>query len=159
MLTLEVITYILSLALQVAGAILLIIKYWGRTQERIIEEYFPGSNIIKRDDENNVHLEKKKVQKCAQTIYHNRMAFVFIAIGYGLSVFGATSGVCPWCLALYIALCTIVIVILERVVSIVVSKMLYREDIVLPYSEIEDIADTAMTNAEIEAMVNETFGK
>ena len=48
----EVITYVLSLAFQVAGAVLLIIKYLGRTRERIIEEYFPGSNVAKRDGNN-----------------------------------------------------------------------------------------------------------
>ena len=157
MLTFEVAAYILSLALQVAGAIMLIIKYWGRTQERIIEEYFPGSNIIGRDEENNVRLEKRKVQKCAQIIYHNRMAFIFIAIGYGLSVFGEASGVCRWRMALYIVLCTIIIILLESVVSVAISKLFYREDIVLPYSEIEDIADTAITASEIEAMFNGTY--
>ena len=156
MLTLEVIAYVLSLAFQVAGAILLIIKYWGRTKERIIEEYFPGSNIIEPDDDDNVHLEKRKVQKCAQTIYHNRMAFVFIAIGYGLSVFGATNGVGPWCLALYVTLSTILIILLEKIVSIVISKILYRQDIIMPCGEVEDIADTVtvVTASDIDAMLN-----
>ena len=154
-----VITYVLSLAFQIAGAVLLIIKYWGRTRERIIDEYFPGSNIIGRDDENNAHLEKRKVQKCARIIYHNRMAFLFIAIGYGLSVFGETSGVCRWCLALYVALCTIILILFERAISIVISKVFYREDIVLPYSEIEDIADTVITSSEIDAMFAKIYNK
>lgn len=70
--------YILSLSLQIAGAVLLIIKYLGRTRERIIEEYFPGRSIVKRDDNNVTRLEKSKVQKCARKVYDNRMAFVFI---------------------------------------------------------------------------------
>ena len=157
MLTLGVAIYVLSLAFQVAGAVLLIIRYWGRTKERIIEEYFPGSNIIGRDEDNNVRLEKTKVQKCAQTIYDNRMAFVFIAIGYILSIFGTTNGACQYCLLAVLVMSTIVIILLEKGISIVVSKMLYREDIVLPYSEIEDIADTTITGSEIEAIINGTY--
>ena len=42
-------------------------------------------------------------------------------------------------------------------ISIVISKVFYREDIILPYSEIEDIADTAITASEIEAMFNGTY--
>lgn len=155
MLTLEVVVYILSLAFQVSGAVLLIIKYWGRTRERIVDEYFPGSNFIDRDENNNVRMKKEKVQKCAQTIYGNRMAFVFISVGYILSIFGATNEARKSCILSLVIISTIIIILLEKGISVAISKKFYKKDIEMPYSNIKDIADTVATNSEIDALFPE----
>ena len=149
MVTMEVIAYILSLAFQVAGAVLLIIKYWGKTRERIIEDYFPGSNVAERDENNNITLEKHKVQACAQNIYDNRMAFVFIAIGYILSVFGAIDDICRVCILAYVIVTTIVIIIVEKLMSIMISKIIYTNDIILPYKQVEDKVETTATSDDM----------
>lgn len=154
-LKLEVLFYIFSLAFQVAGAVLLIIKYWGKTKERIIDEYFPGSNIAERDKDNNVILKKEIVQSCAQKVYDNRMAFLFIAIGYVLSIFGTLNeGYRLYVLAL-VVVSTVIIILLEKGISIFVSKRIYNEDIILPYSKVEHIADTIITASEIEELFTE----
>lgn len=148
----EVITYVLSLAFQVAGAVLLIIKYLGKTRERIIEEYFPGSNVAKRDENNMATLDKERVQICAQKIYDNRMAFLFIAIGYILSVFGSINGECKIYILLFVIVSTAVIIGVEKGMSIIVSKVIYKNDILTPYSNLEDRVETIITNEEIDKM-------
>lgn len=152
----ESIAYILSLAFQVAGAVLLIIKYCGNTKQRIIDEYFPGSNIAERDENDNAKLEKEKVQKCAQTIYDNRAAFVFIAIGYILSVFGDAQDKCKLCMLAYVIVFTMAIIVLEKRISIKISKVIYRNDIEIPYNDIKNRADTEATESEIDEMFNNT---
>ena len=152
LLKIQVIVYILSLAFQIAGAILLIIKYWGNTKQRIIDEYFPGSNLAKRDENNNTKLEKEKVQKCAQGIYDNRAAFLFIAIGYVFSIFGESQGKCRFCILLYVFVFTTLIISTEKCISIMISKLIYKYDIIIPYSEIENIADTDVTQKEIDEL-------
>ena len=151
----EVVSYVLSLAFQVAGAVLLIIKYFGKTKERIINEYFPGSNIAKRDSRGNTVLKKEKVQSCVQTIYDNRMAFVFIAVGYILSIFGAINEECKICVLLGVFFFTTIIIIIEKGLSIIISKILYKEDMEITFSEIADRADTIVTNEEIDKLFEE----
>lgn len=42
--------YVLSLAFQVAGAVLLIVRYLGKTKQRVIEDYYPGTGVASTDD-------------------------------------------------------------------------------------------------------------
>lgn len=144
--------YILSLAFQVAGAVLLIIKYWGRTRERIIDEYFPGSNVIERDKNNNVKLQKDKVQECARRIYDNRAAFLFIAVGYILSIFGEMQGKCKVCVLAFVISSTVIIIILEKNWSYIAAEYFYKEDIPLKYDDIKEKADTCITSSEVDDM-------
>lgn len=148
----EVAIYIMSLALQVAGAVLLIIKYFGKTKDRIIDEYFPGSNIVERDKNNNVTLRKEKVQECVRQIYDNRMAFVFIAVGYVLSIFGSTNSACKICLFAYLVVFTVAIIWLEKSISRIIANKYYDEDIVIPFEDIESVADTFITEEEIKSL-------
>lgn len=144
-----VFAYTLSLAFQVAGAVLLIIKYFGRTKERIIDEYFPGSNYVKYDENENVTLEKNKVQECVQRIYSNRMAFVFIVIGYILSIFGIVPEKNKGCILVFVIVGTIIIILLGKGISVKISKLLYKEDIIRPYKDVEDKAEIAYSSEEI----------
>ena len=155
----KLLLYILSLAFQVAGAVLLIIKYCGKTKQRIISEYFPGSNVIERDDNDMVHLEKKKVQECVKRIYDNRISFAYIAIGYVLSVFGESSNSSKVEISFYMIFFTITLILVERIISSTFARLLYRTDIEMKYSEIEDIADTFVTEKEIDEMFDDIFGK
>ena len=54
---------LLSIALQLSGAILLMIKFWGKRKEEILQQYFNSSEIICRDDGEEISLRKEKLQK------------------------------------------------------------------------------------------------
>lgn len=155
----KLILYILSLAFQVAGAVLLIIKYCGKTKQRIISEYFPGSNVIERDDDDRVHLKKEKVQECVKRIYDNRISFAYIAIGYVLSIFGESSNSSKVEILFYMIFFTITLILIEKIISSAFARLLYRTDIEMEYSEIEDIADTVATEKEMDEMLDDIFGK
>lgn len=87
--TIEELCYVISIALQFSGSVLLLLYYWGRTKELIKELYFPGTNVVKQDDNDNVTLEKEKVLSVATQIYKNRTAFMMLAVGFLLGVFGS----------------------------------------------------------------------
>lgn len=63
-------------------------KYWGNTKKRIIYEVFPGTGIANNDGNNNTILSLNQVRDSARRIYANRIAFIYIALGYMMSVFG-----------------------------------------------------------------------
>ena len=48
--------YIIAISLQLAGAVILIINYCRNTHNQIIDRYFPGSNLVERD--NNAPMER-----------------------------------------------------------------------------------------------------
>ena len=72
--------YTMSISLQIAGALILLLWSLGNTKKKVIKSYFPGSNIAERDDNNRVYLRKEKLRKKAKDIYMNRIAFIFLII-------------------------------------------------------------------------------
>ena len=41
--------YTMSISLQIAGALILLLWSLGNTKKKVIKSYFPGSNIAERD--------------------------------------------------------------------------------------------------------------
>ena len=154
---LDTLFFVFSIAFQVAGAVILIIKYFGKTEERIKQEYYPGSNIAPRDENEYTKLEGKKCMECAQRIYDNRASFSFIALGYILSIFGDASGQCRVCVLMMTITCTIVIILLEKGISNLISYVFYRNGIECPYSEVSEWADTEATKEEIEELAKKEY--
>lgn len=79
---------ILSISLQLSGAVILLL--WclkGASKEQVVRKYFPGSNTVKRDDEDNCKLSKEKLQAITSEVYVNALAFVDLIIGYLIAYF------------------------------------------------------------------------
>ena len=73
--------YVVSLSLELAGAIILLINFLGNTKKIVILTYFPGSNVAERKND-EIILKKNKLQERARNVYMNRTAFIYIIIGY-----------------------------------------------------------------------------
>lgn len=80
--------YIIAISLQLAGAVILIINYCRNTHNQIIDRYFPGSNLVERDNKDNIVLEKERVQEVVREIFMNRCAFFYIGAGYIVGIYG-----------------------------------------------------------------------
>ena len=149
---------IFSIAFQVAGAIILLL--WclkGAKLESIIEKYFPGSNIAKRDDENNCVLEKEKLRKISKDIYINIFAFINLILGYGLSFYAVSNKSKTKALILTI-LITLIIIGLEYLLSYLISICRFKENLTVNYDKLKNFdVDTDITNKEIEDMFSEVF--
>ena len=125
----DVIAYILSLSFQIAGAVMLIIKYLGDTEGMILEEYFPESGVIGADENDYVTLEKKKMQLCAVNIYINRASFTYIACGYALSVLGKMDGECKVCIIFAVAAFTVALILATHKACRYIARKKYNQDI------------------------------
>ncbi len=153
----KIVLFILALSFQISGAILLIIKYWGKTRQRIINEYYPGTGIASNDGENNAVLDANRVRECATGIYANRMAFVFIAIGYALSIFGEKGNAGNIVVLFSTAVTTTILVIIEGKASKLIAKKLYQEDIVIPYDELPDYIDRTLSKKDVDDIIGNLY--
>lgn len=146
----EVQAYVWSLALQVAGAVLLIIKYFSNTNDRLLDEYYHGGGVIIKDPKSEeVILYKDRLQQCAKNIYDNRMSFIYIAAGYILSIFGDKNNACNICILATLASFVIALILLEKMLAICIAKIVYKKDKPIKYSEMGDRINYIIT-AELE---------
>lgn len=144
------IIYAVSITLQVSGSILLLLFYFrGKTKDIAIHEYFPGSNIARRDEHNNITLGKEKLQEAVVLIYKNRIAFVMLACGYLIGIFGRNDGH-DLAIAGSVVAMTVFVIWLINVICRLVAQKRYQADEVIPYDSIKDYADTTVSPAEID---------
>lgn len=156
--TCETWIYILAISLQVAGAICLIINYWGNVKEKVIMTYYAGGEIPKAQDNNMVRLKRERLQSCAKDIYMNRFAFICIAIGYGLGLYGEiTENTNKLNALLAIILFCILIICIGCSISGLVSKKVYKEDMEVDRKIIEKIADVQWSDKEEREFIDSLF--
>ena len=103
---------VLSIAFQLSGAVLLTIRFWGKRKNEILQQYFNSSEIICRDDGEEVVLRKEKLQKIFKEIYLTRFSFIYIVIGYVLSIFDMSISKC--CAILIILFVTLLLILLAH---------------------------------------------
>ena len=151
------IIYAVSIALQVSGSVLLLLYYFrGKTKDLAVHEYFPGSNIARRDEQNNITLEKEKFQKTVGFIYKNRIAFVMLACGYLIGIFGRNDGH-ELVIAGSVAVMTVVVIALTNGICRLITLKRYDVDEKIPYDSVKDFVDTVITDAEMDEMLNEVY--
>ena len=142
---------IISISLQLSGAVLLLL--WclkGASKEQVVRKYFPGSNTVKRDDEDNCTLSKERLQAITSEVYVNALAFVDLILGYLIAYF-VQNTIEPIMAVILTVLLTIVMIALERVIAQKLAKRKYSEDLVIPYSYLEKYGvDTFSTIKEID---------
>ncbi|MDY4949212.1 MAG: hypothetical protein SO128_07555 [Clostridium cadaveris] len=85
----EEMLYILSLSFQVAGALILLRKslkekVLDKAKEIYVSE-FKGPLMC---EDNKIVLYKERIQEIAMDIYIDRIAFLYLTIGYSISIFG-----------------------------------------------------------------------
>lgn len=150
---------VISISLQLTGAVILLL--WclkGANKEQIIRKYFPGSNTVKRDDDDNCVLNKEKLQAITSEVYVNALAFVDLIIGYLIAYF-VTDTFEPMVAVVLTILLTAVLIISEHIIARKLAACKYPNDIVIPYSNLEKYGvDTFATDKEVSDMLDEVFG-
>ncbi len=153
----ELVTYILSLAFQISGAILLILKYWGNTKQKIIHEYFPGAGIANNDGKDKATLDLSLVRECAIEIYSSRGAFIYIALGYALSVIGKRGNVTNATVLLMVFISSGILICIEIVIARVLAKIIYKEDFKIPYADLPEYIDRTASSKDIEELLKDYY--
>lgn len=62
------ILYFISIALQVSGALILILFCWGNTEKRVLNTIFPANTSVHREDDDTVIISKDKLFNAEQRI-------------------------------------------------------------------------------------------
>lgn len=141
--------YILSVSLQVAGALILLLWACGNTKERIKDKYYPEIRTAERDKDENITMDVKIIRKCASAIYMNRFSFLYIALGYYVAVFGNV-GDRKTVIAVSVLGVTIVLMIFAVTLSNILALIIYRKDWKINIDELNNDVMTPMTNKEID---------
>lgn len=87
--------FLISIALQVSGALILILFCWGNTERRVLNTIFPANTSLHREGDDTVIISKEKLYRAHKEILLNRYAFIFIGLGYLLNLFGENEGLNP----------------------------------------------------------------
>lgn len=149
--------YLISLALQISGAIILIIFCWGNTEHRVLNTIYPANSSLHREDDNTVIISKEKLFKAHKTVLLNRNSFVFIALGYLISLFGSAKGVNPWEGLVIVIVASVVFIVVGVLVSHLRAKMRNRRDRVYEYEDLCSKLDNDVSSNYIKSEVVENF--
>ena len=121
--------------------------------------YYPGTGIANNDGDDNAILEVDRVRECVKEIYGNRMAFIYIAVGYALSIFGDKGIFNNGFVLAMVTLSSIIFIVLEILLAKVLAKKMYKEDIKIPYNDLPDHIDRTISKKDIERMFSDTIGE
>lgn len=150
--------YLLSLSLQIAGSFILIYFCWGKTKSLVFNTIFPANTAIHREEDNTVIICKHKLINAHKKILLNRIAFIFIGMGYLLSVFGSNEGLCRWMGMLLIVIMSAIIMALGVMGVCLIAKLQNKKDYTISYEHLclilESDVNANLTNTEIDEIVN-----
>lgn len=79
--------YIISIAFQLSGALLLMIFSLSTKRERVVKKFINKNIIIQNYDE-TLHYDKSELKETFKIAYLNKCSFLFIALGYLIGVMG-----------------------------------------------------------------------
>ena len=146
--------YLMSLALQVSGALILIFYYWGNTERRVLNIIFPANSSVHREDDDIVIISKEKLRKAHGEVMLNRIAFAFIAAGYLISLFGKNEGVKPLVGLVIVIAFNVALIAVGVMVSNLIAKAWNRNDRVFQYDDlcekVESDVSSNYTKSELE---------
>ena len=142
--------YVLSISLQVAGALMLVkFLFYKGTRKNILKETISSKPDIDGGEhaENGIifDLRIKEMRQCASTTYKNLIAFIYITLGYLLSVFGVTKAENRFCIAFCIVIDALLLLAVGLLLAYITAILLFRKDssvILKDNGEIEEIPET-----------------
>lgn len=145
--------YEFSISMQLSGALILLLWCFSKISTNAIDMCFPGVIFAKRKDSGEPYIEKGVIQNKVKTIFLNMCAFVYISIGYLVSVFAENDMEKPWCKLLLIVVMTIIFLSVAYLISRYMSAAWGREDRLLSEEEIEKYnIPTEISEHEIEGL-------
>ncbi len=131
--------FIVMIVFQLSGALILLYASVNTRKEKIIQNCFPGSNFVTRDNENKCVIQKEKLQKSAHTIYLNITTFINLVIGYALAAFSFTQRLPTFLVVILIICGSIVLSWGEYCLCRSIARRKYAEDRIVSYNDLEPL--------------------
>lgn len=152
----EQIVFLVSIALQLSGALILIFFCWGNTERRVLNTIYSATSTIHREEDNTVIICKEKLREAHKEVLLNRNGFIFIAAGYLLSLLGTSDGICRWTGFAIVLVLSVVLVGIGVAVSYMISRICNRHDKRYEFedlcSKLDKEVDTNVINSEIDEL-------
>ena len=143
--------YGVSLSLELAGAIILLINFLGNTKKIVILTYFPGSNVAERKND-EIILKKNKLQERARNVYMNRTAFIYIIIGYISGIWSNMGKTNKFAIALMIGIVCFVLTMAGNAISKKIAEKKFEKDIAISFDSVKEIVDIPISKEEIDGL-------
>ena len=114
--------YILSVSLQVAGALLLMLNVLSTKREKVIRR-FVGKGLLCRDNNTNaISYDQNALKAVFQEAYLSKFAFAYIIMGYLFGVFGTIASEYRNIIATAIVAATALLILLSYLVVYLILK-------------------------------------
>ena len=149
--------YFISIALQVSGALILILFCWGNTERRVLNTISPANTSVHREEDNTVIISKEKLFKAHKEILLNRYAFIFIGAGYLLNLFGENEGLNPWIGFAIVIASSVIIVSVGVLVAHLYAKCRNRCDRRYKFDDLCSKLDNDISTNYIDSEIDEIF--
>lgn len=142
--------FILTIALQTAGALILLFGSLACRKKHLIEDCVPGSNVFERDENEMCTIEARILRKKATRKYRNVAGFVNLTLGYLLAAISPSPEFAQLCNFLFVILFVALILITEEILIRFLVKRFFIEDEKVPYETLAKYgADTIITSKEL----------
>lgn len=149
--------FLISVALQVSGALILILFCWGNTERRILNTIYPANSNICREEDNTVIISREKLIRAYKNVLLNRTAFILIGLGYLLSLFGSNDGMCAWKGLVIVVIASVVIVGVSVFTIHIIAKIRNRKDKIYQYEELCSKLDSDLATNAIYSEIDEAL--
>lgn len=124
----------------------------------MLNTIYSATSTIHREDDNTVIISKEKLYKAHKEVLLNRNAFIFIAVGYLLSLFGTSDGICHWVGFTIVLITSAVLVSVGVFLAHIIAKVCNKQDRRYGFedlcSKLEKDVDTNMIKSELDAIFN-----
>lgn len=147
--SLENILGLTSIALQLAGAILLLVRFWGNLRKDVLHEYFNSNINVNKDFGEEIMLHKDKIKKIIANIYLTRISFIYILMGYVLAVFQQTES--KIIAILFILTTALILLAIAQLATLLIFKIKLKKDIKISYEEAVNDGDAQQIMSKEEA--------
>lgn len=149
--------FLLSIALQVSGALILIIFCWGNTERRILNTIYPANASIHREDDNTVIISRDKLIRAHKNVLLNRTAFILIGLGYLSSLFGSNEDICALKALVIVVIASVVILAVVVFAIKKIAEICNRKDKKYQYEELCSKLDSDLATNMIYSEIDEAF--
>ncbi|MGN0680884.1 MAG: hypothetical protein ACI4LY_02615 [Candidatus Fimisoma sp.] len=105
--------YIIAISFQLAGALLLIVRYWFKSVEDQLK-YIEGKRTHTEGNTLMLGASQPNDSEMVEEIWLNRLAFAYIAVGYLLGIWGDPLSVNRWWITLAVVLLVCILVVIGK---------------------------------------------
>lgn len=108
--------YVISISLQVTGAILLLLFNMSCNRDKVIQKFVEErGSVIGIDDKINYDLKSLKAQ--FEVAYINKMSFLYIALGYLLGIFSEIIDTKKRYIFICVTVATLILIIVSKKIA------------------------------------------